>query len=224
MGYYSRARNILKTASIIHADFDGIFPKEHAKLISLPGIGEYTARAIRAFGYGEMVLAWDTNLEKVFSRYFFGTKEQKLECHEKNALEQDFQNFVLSQSDTSACVRNINNALMDFSREIDKKTSQEIDWDSYPITSGKWYETRGSEEKNIRKNTSIFPTPDAKIVAIVHENHKSYFSESQTKYIPFILPPAETRDIRAYIKSYFVAQYGLEVSVRPPHKKWLSLR
>lgn len=40
--------------------------------------------------------------------------------------------------------------------------------------------------------------------------------------MPFILTPSLSRDTRKYIQYTFRTRYGLEVSVRPPHKKWLS--
>jgi hypothetical protein len=41
-------------------------------------------------------------------------------------------------------------------------------------------------------------------------------------YTPFVLPPAISRDIRGYVQGYFRSTYGVEVSVRPVHRKWLS--
>lgn len=94
LGYYSRARNLLKTAKIVSEEYDWIFPRDKKLLRKLPGVGEYTARAILAFGYTEPVLAWDTNLETIFSRYYKGSKAIKLSEDEKNEIEKDFQNFI----------------------------------------------------------------------------------------------------------------------------------
>ena len=46
LGYYSRARNLHKTAKLIANDFNGLFPKTYAELLALPGVGPYTAAAI----------------------------------------------------------------------------------------------------------------------------------------------------------------------------------
>ena len=96
LGYYSRARNLLKTANIISTEYAWVFPRDKQKLKKLPGVGEYTARAILAFGYGDTFLAWDTNLETIFSRYYHGSKTSKLTEDEKNEIERDFQDFVSS--------------------------------------------------------------------------------------------------------------------------------
>ena len=94
LGYYSRARNLLKTAKIISKEYSGIFPKDKKILKKLPGIGEYTARAILAFGYNEPILAWDTNLETIFSRYYTWAKNIKLSELEKDTIEWDFQDLI----------------------------------------------------------------------------------------------------------------------------------
>ena len=49
LGYYSRARNLHKTAQIIVDDYNGVFPTSFDLLIKLPGIGDYTASAISSF-------------------------------------------------------------------------------------------------------------------------------------------------------------------------------
>ena len=46
LGYYARARNLLKCARTVVADYEGAFPADHAALLKLPGIGPYTAAAI----------------------------------------------------------------------------------------------------------------------------------------------------------------------------------
>jgi len=100
MGYYSRARNILKTANIISKEYEGIFPIDKKLLEKLPGVWWYTSSAILWFGYGEEYLAWDTNLEKVFARYYNGTKNIKLTEEEKNKLKMTFGSFWEEQIKT----------------------------------------------------------------------------------------------------------------------------
>ena len=66
LGYYARARNLLKCARIVAAR--GTFPDTSAELETLPGIGPYTAGAVAALAFGERVAAVDGNVERVFSR------------------------------------------------------------------------------------------------------------------------------------------------------------
>lgn len=70
LGYYSRGRNMLKTAKVIQKDFNGIFPQAYADLIKLVGIGEYTAAAISSFSSNEAKAVVDGNVYRVIARYF----------------------------------------------------------------------------------------------------------------------------------------------------------
>ena len=70
LGYYSRARNLHKTAQHIAFELNGVFPKTYKDLLDLKGVGEYTAAAIASFSYNEVVPVVDGNVFRVLSRYF----------------------------------------------------------------------------------------------------------------------------------------------------------
>lgn len=70
LGYYSRARNILKCARIIVRDYDGIIPSDPKTLLTLPGIGPYTAGAIASIAYNLPVPLVDANISRLFARLF----------------------------------------------------------------------------------------------------------------------------------------------------------
>lgn len=70
LGYYSRARNLHKTAQIVAFELGGIFPNNYKELLQLKGIGEYTAAAIASFSYNEAVPVVDGNVFRVLARYF----------------------------------------------------------------------------------------------------------------------------------------------------------
>lgn len=70
LGYYSRARNLHKTAQYIINDLNGVFPDSYKELLKLKGVGEYTAAAIASFSYNEPVPVVDGNVFRVLSRYF----------------------------------------------------------------------------------------------------------------------------------------------------------
>lgn len=69
LGYYTRARNLHKTAKIIVNKYDGVFPKTYMEIISLPGIGEYTASAIVSIAYGQKYPVVDGNVYRFLSRF-----------------------------------------------------------------------------------------------------------------------------------------------------------
>lgn len=70
LGYYSRARNMHKAAKRVQDDFAGYFPTSYADVITLPGVGEYTAAAIASFSVNEPKAVVDGNVYRVLSRYF----------------------------------------------------------------------------------------------------------------------------------------------------------
>ena len=77
LGYYARARNLLKCAREVTAR--GSFPETEAELRKLPGIGPYTAGAMAALAFGQPAAAVDGNVERVFSRLLAMTGEWKEE-------------------------------------------------------------------------------------------------------------------------------------------------
>jgi A/G-specific adenine glycosylase len=68
LGYYSRVKNLKKTAQILEKDFKGRLPSTIEELKLLPGIGEYTANAIMAIGFNKPFIPLDGNIERVIKR------------------------------------------------------------------------------------------------------------------------------------------------------------
>lgn len=69
LGYYSRARNLHRTANIIHAEYGGIFPDSVEILSSCPGIGRSTAAAIVSIAYNKKAAILDGNVKRVLARF-----------------------------------------------------------------------------------------------------------------------------------------------------------
>ena len=70
LGYYTRARNLHKTARIVVEHHDGKFPERPEHLAELPGIGRSTAAAIAAFAFSHRAAILDGNVKRVFARVF----------------------------------------------------------------------------------------------------------------------------------------------------------
>ena len=70
LGYYARARNLLKCAREVTETHDGVFPQTRAGLMRLPGIGPYTAAAIAAIAFDNPEVVVDGNVERVMARLF----------------------------------------------------------------------------------------------------------------------------------------------------------
>jgi len=71
LGYNRRALFLQKTAQAVVRAYDGTFPRDLGALKSLPGIGDYTARAVLSFAFDEPVPMMDTNHRKFYMRLFF---------------------------------------------------------------------------------------------------------------------------------------------------------
>lgn len=70
LGYYARARNLLKCARVVANDLDGAFPDTAEALRALPGIGPYTSAAIAAIAFDRPEVVVDGNVERVMARLF----------------------------------------------------------------------------------------------------------------------------------------------------------
>lgn len=70
LGYYARARNLLKCAKKVSSECGGIFPSTVEELIQLPGVGPYTAAAIAAIAFNREETVIDANIERVAARVF----------------------------------------------------------------------------------------------------------------------------------------------------------
>lgn len=70
LGYYSRCRNLLQTARYISGELNGVFPQTYQEILSLKGIGSYTAAAIASFAYNLPYAVLDGNVFRVLARIF----------------------------------------------------------------------------------------------------------------------------------------------------------
>jgi A/G-specific adenine glycosylase len=68
LGYYARARNLHKAAGEIVAEHGGVFPRDRAALLALPGVGEYTVGAILSIAYNQPQPLLDGNVKRVLAR------------------------------------------------------------------------------------------------------------------------------------------------------------
>ena len=94
LGYYSRVKNLAKSAKKIVSDYGGGIPSALDELRTLPGVGEYTAKAILAIAYQKPYIAVDGNLVRVYARL----EEQAVEPSSPKA-KQACEDYFLSQLD-----------------------------------------------------------------------------------------------------------------------------
>jgi A/G-specific adenine glycosylase len=114
LGYYSRCRNLLKTARYIAYELEGAFPSTYHSILALTGIGPYTAAAIASFAFDLPYAVVDGNVIRVLSRYFGIEEAVDLPETRKrlNVLAQD----LIDQTQPAA----YNQAIMDFGATVCK--------------------------------------------------------------------------------------------------------
>ena len=78
LGYYSRARNLKNTAVKILKEYNGRLPSTIEELKTLPGIGDYTSRAIMAIAFNKKIIQLDGNVERILKRVFYLRKEDEI--------------------------------------------------------------------------------------------------------------------------------------------------
>jgi len=78
LGYYSRARNLKKTDIKILKEYNGRLPSTIEELKTLPGIGDYTSRAIMAIAFNNKIIPLDGNVERILKRVFYLRKEDEI--------------------------------------------------------------------------------------------------------------------------------------------------
>ncbi|WP_207424446.1 A/G-specific adenine glycosylase [Desertivirga brevis] len=108
LGYYSRGRNMHKTAQMVMEEYGGYFPKRYDELVKLKGIGEYTAAAISSFSANEAKAVVDGNVFRVLARYF--GIEEPINSSKAKKIFTDLANEVIDKMQPGLS----NQALMEF--------------------------------------------------------------------------------------------------------------
>jgi A/G-specific adenine glycosylase len=119
LGYYRRAKNLRHIAIEIQNKFDGKIPCNESDLLSLKGVGKYTANALIAMGNNQRALAVDANLERVLARFYGYTEIKGPKLQSK--IMDDFSKQIILNEMNSFSAREFNEALMDLGRVLCQK-------------------------------------------------------------------------------------------------------
>ena len=168
LGYYSRARNLKKTAQLIIRDFNGKIPKDYVKLKSLPGIGDYTASAIMAIAYNKPFIPLDGNVERVLKRYLYLKKNKEIQ---KNNLSK--RKSVLGISSRSS---DYAQALMELGALICKPSNPACD--QCPISKN----CRSYKKKDFNLAKSVNKNKDKYFILKVYKKNQRYLLIKNTKF------------------------------------------
>ncbi len=174
MGYNSRALRLRDAAKIVVGEHQGVFPTEMDQLLSIKGIGPYTAAAIRNFAFNIPTPCIDTNIRRILHRTFVGAEnaEGEWEMSDRELLKIAAE--ILSVAVLKAKTYHLkpaadwHAALMDFGSMVQTKSNPK--WDICPLT-----------EKGIMKAMPKNFPESRKLKA---ENSKEPGRTMGAKYIP----------------------------------------
>jgi A/G-specific adenine glycosylase len=157
LGYNRRALNLKKTAQVVSEKYGGKFPQIEKELLDLPGIGQYTARAIMCFAFDLQVSVVDVNVKKVILTQLLKGPEMRL-----GDSSTDARNDKVSDKEIAAFADALvphgraydwNQALMDYSSLMLKKEKIDIPKQSTFKGSRRYY--RGQIVKQLLKKKEI---------------------------------------------------------------------
>ncbi len=210
LGYYNRGRNMLKTAKIVANDYGGRFPDTLEELQGLPGIGTYTANAILSFAFRKPALTLDTNINRILGRVFLGVHSIDGKSKKSEALlDQLLLNFQKKSSS------DINQAMMDFGWQICAAKKPYC-----------MFCCLQSQCEYFRKELPHYPRPQKLLPRDYSAKFPMAIIMYQKKVLVFddhlIGGLLEKGDERSFLKQVVKERYGVDISVRSPHKTWVS--
>ncbi len=172
LGYNRRALHLKKAAESIVLNFSGEFPKTEKELMSLPGIGKYTANAVLCFAFDQQVAVVDTNIRKVIltqilnesgsRNYEFGIKEKNSSHDSKSMIHDSMVENKITEKEIEDIAKNLlpnglayewNQALMDYASAVLKNEKIPIPKQSKFHGSHRYY--RGQVLKQLLQKKKI---------------------------------------------------------------------
>ena len=242
LGYYSRARNLKKTAVLVTEKYGGELPKSFEELLKLPGIGRYTAGAIASIAYEQPVPAVDGNVMRVIARIILSREDIG-----KTGVKRQFEE-LLNKVMPHEKPGDLNQAVMDLGAMI--CTPRKPDCDVCPVRevclteeAGAWDEipSRSIPKKRKIENRTVFIIQDGDRTVIRKRQNKGllagmyelpneegiYSREDALAYVKergltplFIEKAPESKHIFSHIEWHMRA-YRIRVAAPPEHTRKL---
>lgn len=156
LGYNRRALNLKKVAEIIIMQYAGKFPQTEKQLLALPGIGQYTARALLCFAFNQQVAVVDTNVRRVILTQFQNLIHSASSGQDfKSQMSNNEMQVIADQLLPIGKAYEWNQALMDYASHVLQKEKILIPKQSKFIGSHRYY--RGQVLKTLveKKRVSI---------------------------------------------------------------------
>jgi A/G-specific adenine glycosylase len=172
LGYNRRALHLKKTAEKVVSEFNGVFPQTEKELMSLPGIGKYTANAVLCFAFDQQIAVVDTNVRKVILTQVLnfensenqGIREseiltirdsdnQSIQKRTGNKIDERLIETLATQLLPKGRAYEWNQALMDYASAVLKKEKISIPKQSKFVGSQRYY--RGQILKILLKKKKV---------------------------------------------------------------------
>ncbi len=204
LGYYRRARNLRKAAIDIEEKFNGQIPLNLQELISISGVGEYTANAIIGIGANQKALAIDANLERVLSRIYLVDEEKGPKLQKKLKLLFNEGKIVRNLEKFGA--RNLNEALMDLGRVFCQARKASCDLCPMTVKCLAFKENKALEFPVIKESTAKKKMYDLDLlrVVVMKSNKVLAYKKSESQWlagqleIPTLILKSEDEKLSQY--------------------------
>jgi len=199
LGYNRRALALRAAAKIVVEKYGGKLPRDREALESLPGVGPYTAGAVRVFAFGEPDVFVETNIRRVFIHFFFprakNVRDEKLLAYIRRPSGLSKNRKRLSETEAQR-LRKWYYALMDYGAmlgvtEKENPNRRSAHYARQSKFSGSDRELRGkivrlvlsAKKIPVEKVVSAIPEPKKRILAIVSGLEREGFLKKEKSYI-----------------------------------------
>ncbi|GGI81238.1 A/G-specific adenine glycosylase [Legionella impletisoli] len=171
LGYYSRARNIHKTARILYFEHGGTFSKDPNELKKLPGIGDSTAAAITSLVFNKPTPILDGNVKRVLSRFFLVKG-----APDKTSVKKQLWNLAAQCMSSDKCAR-YTQAIMDLGATC--CTIKHSQCEQCPLHKGcKAFQTNAVSNYPYKKPKKLKPIKSQQFLLIFDEHQRIYLEKN----------------------------------------------
>jgi A/G-specific adenine glycosylase len=201
LGYYTRCRNLIETAKFIHNNLGGKFPEKYEDILSLRGIGNYTASAIASFAFNLPYAVLDGNVFRVLAR-FFGI-ELSINSSEGKKIYRELSQLLLDKKNSA----DYNQAIMDFGAMVCRPS---LPLCSECVLRKKCFAFRNNKVNELPINTKVNKQKSRFFIYIIAEYKNRFYIHKRTEkdiwqnLYDFILietkSPIKEKDVLAHDK------------------------
>lgn len=164
LGYNRRARYLYEACQVIVKLDGGKFPKNNRDIQNLPGVGPYTAAAIRAFAYNEPVVLIETNVRTVYLHHFFKKRENVADAEILELVER-----TLDTEDPKTWYA----ALMDYGSYLKKKIGNQNGRSKHYVKQSKFKGSNREVRGEIIRALIVAPRTKIELIRITRKTKKA---------------------------------------------------